>query len=439
MAIHATCPVCRASSNLADTLAGKTVRCKQCNRPFTARETSPDGEAIAPTPAARSGADREDRRDERRRDEPRRRRRDDDEDDRDVRRRESSGAPVALFVVLGGGALVVVGLIVVIVVFVFMGSWSSSSWARTRPARSRSPPHHRTPSPIPSRAGHRTEVLSADGAYLAARSMSEQDKPSVLVWSVATGALLRTIEVDRDPKMRIGRLDFAGKDRLLTAKHVGDFPHPVEKTTYQMWNIQTGQEVAHFDVNLVFDPRWAGISPGGRFLVLEDTAHGHYFMRFYDLTTGQLAARFNFQGRKEPWGQATGIAFSRDGKEVAMLWRYGRGQTWGRLFCWDLTTGKKVRDYKIGQVQQTIDYLWTDGDFHSFQWLPDGKAWLLAERLVIDRDTGNYLGDIEPTRGDSRQGQFRRFLDKDHFCIKVSSRTGPQLRVVQFPGARPAR
>ena len=43
MSIHTTCPECRTSLTLADSPAGKKVRCSRCNTTFTA----PDGRRLA--------------------------------------------------------------------------------------------------------------------------------------------------------------------------------------------------------------------------------------------------------------------------------------------------------------------------------------------------------------------------------------------------------
>jgi WD40 repeat protein len=281
-----------------------------------------------------------------------------------------------------------------------------------------------------------TMCLSPDGVYLAARSRDAR-LTTILVWASATGKLVRSIEVDPDPQMKTRWIDFAGKDRLLTVKHKGDNPAPEQKMTYQVWDLKTGAEVTRFDYNLTFDRRWGALSPGGRYLAMEDTDGGHYWMVFFDLANGKIAGKFSFQGKKEPWGQACGIAFSRDGREVAMLWRLPNGgkETWGRLFSWDMATGKKLVDQKIGQVHPALDYHWFDGDH--IQYLPDGKSWLVADRLIFDRASVALVGDIVPELKDNNENRHRRFLDQEHYSAFVPVPNDRHLKVVHLPGGKP--
>jgi hypothetical protein len=279
-------------------------------------------------------------------------------------------------------------------------------------------------------------VMSPDGAYVAARPNKNDIKPTVHAWSGKTGALVRALEVDPDFQMRLAWFDFADGNRLVTAKQDSVVSSVLDTTAYQVWDVRTGREVAHFNCRVPFLRGASGISPGGRYLLLTNTKPDGCSLAFIDLRTGKPAGTIRLQRENEALGGAVGIAFAPDGSEVAMLWRYARGQTWGRLVCWDLATGKKVRDHKIGRLHPALER-WPEGDYRAFQWLPDGKAWLLWERLVIDRDTGNYLGDIDPGRQDGAPDQHRRFLDREHFSFVAPSRTGPQLRMGHLPGGRP--
>jgi predicted Zn finger-like uncharacterized protein len=544
MAIRTTCPDCRTSYTLADTTAGKTVRCKQCGQPFVVREGPPGRTAIAAEPDRRPSRRDED---EAPRSRTKRDRRD-ERDDEDERRRPAAGSgfPWVLLLVLGGvgGLLLVVLGCGGLAFFLLRPSGPPTQVAVNpvpdpvippppeKPADIPLPPPGQQPPPIPDAppdnnkrprprprpeappgngepleppvvawqvrpdplpetvkgpfdlsaaipmqgfnriicpsqltpfvtvtatdvkepnrvrtwdlrsmkplggvidlTGSEREILGPDGAYLAARSGRQDARPTAHVWSTASGEKVQSIEVDADLKMRIGRLDFAGKDRLLTAKHDGDFPFPEQKTTYQVWDVKTGQELTHFDVDLVFDPKWVSISPGGRYLAMEDTAGGHYYMLFYDLTTGKLAAKFQLQTKQDRWGQASGIAFSRDGKEVALLWRYGDKPTWARLFCWDMASGRKVLDIKIPHAHPAIDLHWGNGGPRSIQWLPDNKGWLISERLVFDR-TGAFQGDIAPEMRERRDPRDRRFLDRDHLVARIAVPGRESIRITRAP------
>jgi hypothetical protein len=116
MPIRTSCPRCQTTYTLADDRAGKTVRCRQCDRPFVVEspaEGDADNEAAAlqekPRPAARRApvlpaADEDEG--------PRshRRSRDDEDEDRPPRRRKKGGSLVLPLV--AGGVVAVLLLMV---------------------------------------------------------------------------------------------------------------------------------------------------------------------------------------------------------------------------------------------------------------------------------------------------------------------------------------
>jgi hypothetical protein len=275
-------------------------------------------------------------------------------------------------------------------------------------------------------------VLSPDGAYLAAVP-KDRDKAGVEVWTTATGKST-TIEVDDTPKIKIGLVDFVGKGELFTMKHEHQFPDPSQTATYQVWDVKTGKDVSTFSYNLCFHGKWGGFSPGRKFLLLEETdgARGYHLLSF-DIARGKQIGVFEFQGKKEPWGQAAGIAFSPDGEEVAMLWRLGqRPPAWGKLLCWDVRTGKKLVDHLLGYDPPQIDSLWGDGGPRTLQWLPDKSGWLLFNHLLVDRESGAIVYRISPEPGFSGAIVERRFLDRDHVTT-LEGTFEKQLRVIALP------
>jgi predicted Zn finger-like uncharacterized protein len=104
MAIKVNCPSCRKAYALADGMAGKRVRCKECSETIVvpaAEEDAPVVEFADKGPRADAPTARPRRRDE------------EDEDDRDRRparpkKTASDGAKTALIVVLGVGFLVLI-------------------------------------------------------------------------------------------------------------------------------------------------------------------------------------------------------------------------------------------------------------------------------------------------------------------------------------------
>jgi hypothetical protein len=272
-------------------------------------------------------------------------------------------------------------------------------------------------------------ALSPDGAYLA--GVERADGSTVQVWSTSDGRSLRRFRSDSDPKMKVGRVDFAGKGRLLTMKHRGLFPLPEAEATYQIWDLGSGTELVHFTFPLVYDPRWAAISPGGRYLVMEQTAEGYHIV-FWDLTTGKLANTFDFQAKSDQWGQAAGMSFTPDGERLAMLWRLGRQfDSWARLFSWEVRTGKQLHNFPIDYVHADIYGLWVAGGTRCLQWVPDGSGWLLFGHLLIDEQSGAVVRRIGPEPTGQGNMMNRRFLssnlvtsiNKKQFTVEVLKRS----------------
>jgi predicted Zn finger-like uncharacterized protein len=99
---------------------------------------------------------------------------------------------------------------------------------------------------------------------------------------------------------------------------------------------------------------------------------------------------------------------------------------------WDLKTGRQ-----IGMVHPTIDCHWYNGGDRSFQCPPDGGGWLPGNRLIFDRKSAAFVGDVAPELGGSRDIRDRRLLDREHLSVMVPTRSGPQLRIVTLPGGKP--
>jgi hypothetical protein len=160
---------------------------------------------------------------------------------------------------------------------------------------------------------YRHLVLSPDGSFLA--GVARADGSSASVWSTATGRNVRRITVDENPKMKLGMVDFAGEGRLLTMKHEGSAPLPEAQATYQVWNLDDAALLVEFTFPLACDPRWGAISPGGKYLVMQQTSEGYHIL-LWDLTTGKLAGMFDFQQKDDEWGQAAGLSFTPRRREA---------------------------------------------------------------------------------------------------------------------------
>jgi WD40 repeat protein len=257
-------------------------------------------------------------------------------------------------------------------------------------------------------------ILSPDGAYLANRSKGTHG--TVDVWDCKAGKLAHSIEVTDGSSNRYAfPADFAGPNRLLTKCHETLFPLAETRTLYQVWDLATGKEVAHFNAGLVWSCKWSTISPGGHYLVMELTEKRSYRLLAWDLTTGESAGEAEFQGKDEPWGQACGVVFSPDSKLLAIVWRLGRKDIYGRVFVFDVTQGCQVASFPLDYTMKSIGLCLDLGDRPSLQWTPGGDGWLILGHLLMDSKSGAVTGRIgtEPKGGAVWTVQRRGFIGPD--------------------------
>ena len=158
MPIETACPHCHTAYVLADSQAGKKVRCKTCQDAFDVQPLERDRPAAkaAPVrpvradpdeedqrPAQRRGRDEDEddpdrpprrlRRDEEDEDRPRRRSRDEEEEDRPrrrrrerdewpKRRRSGGGIPLWVWLLVGGGSAALVGGIIIVFIVLYLSN-----------------------------------------------------------------------------------------------------------------------------------------------------------------------------------------------------------------------------------------------------------------------------------------------------------------------------
>src|SRR5260370_45702 len=126
MRVRVQCPACSESFELNDSLVGKKVKCRACQKPFVA-EAEPEAEARGTAiqePGRRVAAVRSPRDEDDAPARSRASRRDDDEDDARARGSENENGRrggSSLGWILGGVAALVVGLIAIVLVIVFAG------------------------------------------------------------------------------------------------------------------------------------------------------------------------------------------------------------------------------------------------------------------------------------------------------------------------------
>jgi hypothetical protein len=278
-------------------------------------------------------------------------------------------------------------------------------------------------------------AVSPDGAYFATL-VPKEPRATIEVFSSATGKSVRRVEVDADPQMKVSMFDFVWDNHLITLKHKGEFVDFEVDCTYQVWDLKTGAEVSHFNYDLRFIPRWGTFTPGRHYLVMEHTSGKEGFhILFWDLRTGERAGDLEFQGRQDPWGQASGIAFTLDGEKMAMLWRLakGAGERWVQLLTFDVKTGTKLRDDKIPNDRARGEYPWLKGGTSSIQWVPDGSAVLLFGYLLVDPASGAVVWKVGSEPKSDAEIVDRRFLDRDHLTTLEGTAFKKNLAIVTLP------
>ena len=276
-------------------------------------------------------------------------------------------------------------------------------------------------------------LLSPDGAYLANRS---RGKHGVIdIWDCKAGKLARSLEVTDGSNNRYALLaDFAGPNRLVTKCHEALFPDAGTPTLYQVWDVTTGKEISHFNAGLVWSCKWATISPGGRYLVMELTETGSYRLLAWDLTTGQSAGETEFQSKDEPWGQACGMVFSPDAKRLAVVWRLGQKDIWGRVFVFDVVRGRRIASIPLDYTMKNIGLgLNLAAQRPSLQWTPNGDGWLLVGHLLMDAKTGAVTGRIGTEPGALWAVQRRNFVGPNFVTEVVQHGFDRKLIYVPVP------
>ncbi|OWK38682.1 GIDE domain-containing protein [Fimbriiglobus ruber] len=266
-------------------------------------------------------------------------------------------------------------------------------------------------------------VLSPDGAYAAGRVVGGTVNTEIEVIATGTSRSVRRIEAGHDPKEFAFPIGFVSPTRLLTKTHENQLPDFSELTHYKVWDVTTGEEVAHFAYDVVYNSMFCGVSSGGRYLTFWDakTIRGHRLVVF-DLTTGKVVGDVMLQPRSEPHGSSTGMAFSPDGKELAILWRISRKTTsWGKILVYNATTGTRTAELPVGQLVKNMDSVYSNGGAQTIQYTPDGSGWLIFGHLVVNRKTGEVARRIGPEPKWQGEVLPRRFVGPNYLTTLVKS------------------
>jgi hypothetical protein len=250
--------------------------------------------------------------------------------------------------------------------------------------------------------------------------------PTVQVWS-AKGEDVKASAQIWEEKVKIEALDFAGPGQFLTVKEIREGKTP--KRLWEVWDAKTGTIAASFHYQLEYHPKWIGWTPGRRYLIMQETATRSYHLLFWDLKTGKLAGKIQQQDGKDPWGQCGHISVSPDGKEAALIWRLFKDGVLARIMRYDLVKGTKIGDLDLRDEILPSDPGFLVGGMRTFQFLPDGRGWLVSGCQIVEREKGGIVWEITPRPRYAGAVVNRRFVDGYH----VTKEADKKLQLITLP------
>lgn len=196
------------------------------------------------------------------------------------------------------------------------------------------------------------------------RALASADQKSVRLWDVAGGKEIRRFDTDKERST--AHLTFAPDGKVLAA---GD------RKTVRLWDSVTGKEIRRVECPEKDGGSGAmAFSSDGKTLAL---AWGYSELGLFDVETGKKSRQLN--GRKLGWIEA--VAFAPDSKTLV-----SGGQGNHAIRLWDAATGKEIQ--RLEGHESQVD---------SLAFLPDGKTlasagfdmtirlWDLAARREIRR------------------------------------------------------
>ena len=229
---------------------------------------------------------------------------------------------------------------------------------------------------IPVQGSSLIAALSPDGRYLATANPGSQSitvhdlQAKKTLGELATGA--------QDAQFRLSGLAMPRPDRLVALSQL--------ERGAKVWSLPDGQFLKQISPGEKCRPEtFAAFSPGGKYLALVS----HFLektVEVYELETGTLAATIAIEGQTALL-DLTGLCFSADGTELALLYDINAGTQrppYSQFVVWNLDRGEIATDFdlepKLGE-QLEPEY----GKLH-LEAFPGGRRWLVHNLGLLDRD-----------------------------------------------------
>lgn len=252
--------------------------------------------------------------------------------------------------------------------------------------------------------------VSHDGKYLAGRRY-DSDNP-VVVYSFATGR--EAFNLRQGEKGHIGWYDFGeSSDEMFVI--AGVVPASLRK-----W--KNGKEVASVAVPH-YEKQSIAFSANRKYLSFATSSN----ILVYDLTECKLVGTRPIPlGETKALQRCKGMSFSPDGKELAaILHEHGKNEL--QIYAWDLAKGgDPIRSHFLPLDEKSPS---AHSDIVPIQYTSDSNAWVIEERLLIERDTGMQLMRLQPNLAKQTMPRLRLFSDA---ILKETSEANPSLHTVAF-------
>jgi hypothetical protein len=145
-------------------------------------------------------------------------------------------------------------------------------------------------------------------------------------------------------------------------------------------------------------------------MIMQETGVRSYMLYFRDLQTGELAGKVALQAGNDKWGMSGGISCSPDGKEAALIWALPRDEIMAKVMRFDLEKGVKIGEHHLKSEFKPSSAGINLGGMATFQYLPDGRGWLVSGHQIVDRETGTVVWAVGPSPRGVEQTKQRRFV-----------------------------
>lgn len=133
------------------------------------------------------------------------------------------------------------------------------------------------------------------------------------------------------------------------------------------------------------------VSPGGRYAAMAHRHHiatetkNYHFLEvaLYELDTGQLVGNKVLAMDYQPF-HVTALAFSHDGRELALLWDSDTPRSERHLIHMSALNGTLIRKHRGLPVAENGDAAWQELRHRKLIWLPKETGWVVELKNLVD-------------------------------------------------------